>query len=261
VEISAPDPVDFYFCRLAVPLSARSGTGVFLANIHQAPSTLPAEIPCLVSFYPVMSPGSQVVQLATASIVELTEFSPGQAFKVVLARGPHVCAEESHDMFPFLAMRADVAETVHRIRDVMGHFVRYGLRQVVLEVPRENERVITDHPFPVADTVHPGCPPPKIKEHRNFGKFSSKQIRRLADSESRLLYDETLVKTSNRIQEYSLRIFSIPPPDFPSTVYTHSYKYTDIHRQFHNSYRQVAPENGFAFARHSAAMHFQESTS
>jgi len=147
-----------------------------------------------------MPPGSQVVQLATTLITELMEFSPGQTFKVVLARGTRIGAEESHDIFPFLAMRADIAETVYRIRDVVGHFVRYGLRQVVLEVPGENKRVITDHPFPVSDTVHPGSPPPEIKEHRNFGKFSPKKIRRLADSKSRLRYNKALIKTSNWIQ-------------------------------------------------------------
>ena len=137
------------------------------------------------------------MQLASATIPELMEFSLRQAFEIVLARGSRVSAEKPHDIFPLLTVRPNIPEPVDNIGDIVGHLVRNRLGEIVIKIPGKNERIVANHSLSVSHPVHPGCPPVKIKQHRNLSKITFKQIRCLPDSGGGLLHDQALIQVTN----------------------------------------------------------------
>lgn len=109
-----------------------------------------------------------------AAITKLAISPHWQAFKIVLAGGSRIGTKKLHYLLPFLPMRANIPESIDHVSDVMGHFVRYGLGQVVVEVPVKNKGIVANDPLTIAHTVHSRCPATKVKKHGNFNKISRK---------------------------------------------------------------------------------------
>ena len=64
--------------------------------------------------------------------------------QVVVSRDTVIGTESLHDRFPFPAMRPDIFQAIDEIADIVRHFMRYGGVVIVLEIFREDMRVVTD---------------------------------------------------------------------------------------------------------------------
>jgi hypothetical protein len=179
--IFAVGPPKIPFCRPNEYLVFHSGLRVPRTQKAQAPATLFTEIHGLVPFNPVVAPGRQGVLATSAFIAELAIFPHRYPVKVVLAGGPRIGTEELHYLFPFLAVWPNIAEPVDNISNVVGHFMRHRLCEIVFKVFCKYERVVANHTFSVSDAVHSGSPATKIKLHRYFSETPSKQFRYALD--------------------------------------------------------------------------------
>ena len=103
-----------------------------------------------------MSARSNLVSIAQALVNKFSVLSLRDSRQIILTVDLWLSTKVSHDVMPFLSMRANIFNAKYYIGYIMGDFVRYSILQVIFKVFGKQVRVVAYVTSASVEVIHPG---------------------------------------------------------------------------------------------------------
>ena len=138
---------------------------------HQRRTALPAYIPALSALYPIVPDRTHGVRGTGTAVTKTSLPSQRHTGQIILAGDSRFGTQHLHDRLPLPAMRPDITQSVQHIGQVMRHFMRHRVGNIIRKILSKDIRVVTYLSPGVTYPVHARRPALQIKCHGRRLKF------------------------------------------------------------------------------------------
>ena len=150
-----------------------------------------------------MPDGTHGMRGTGTTVAETSLPSQRHTGQIIITGDGRFGIQYAHDHLPLPAMRPDIAQSVQHIGQVMRHFMRYRVGEIVRKVLPEDIRVIAYLPPGLVYTVHTRRPALQIKRHRWQLEFLPKQFSSTLDAATGCGHNLFLLKVSDRCYSHA----------------------------------------------------------
>jgi len=169
---------------------------------HQRRTALPADILALPALHPVVPDSTHRMRGTGTVVAETLLPSDWHTGQIIMAGDGRFGTQRPHDRLPFPAMRPDSMQSVQHIGQVMRHFMRYSIGNIIGKVLAKDIRVVAYLSPGVTHTVHTCGPALQVKHHGRKVKSLPQPLLSTLDTTTGCSYNQVLLLPGNRFYRH-----------------------------------------------------------